>query len=188
MVIPPAEAEAREMPAARAAVIWFTGLPGAGKSTIADRVGGELAGRGLRVERLDGDEVRRVLSNTGFTRAERDAHIRWAGFLASKLERHGVYVVASFVSPYRESREFVRERCQNFIEVYVNTPLEACERRDPKGWYARARRGEVTRFTGIDDPYEAPLRPEVVVDSVSMTPEVACARVMDAVRARVGAL
>jgi adenylylsulfate kinase len=188
MVTPPGGVANGEAWSKRAAVIWFTGLPGAGKSTIADQVADELARRGQPVERLDGDAVRHVFSNTGFTHAERNAHIRWAGYLASRLERHGVFVVASFVSPYRESRQFVREQCQNFVEVYVNTPLEECERRDPKGLYARARRGEITDFTGIGDPYEPPVHPDVVVDTVSMALEAARARVMAAVRDRIGEL
>ena len=98
---------------------------------------------------------------TGFTREERNEHVRRTGFLASRLEAHGVTVVASFVSPYRESRDFVRGLCRNFIEIYVATPLEECERRDVKGLYARARRGEISNFTGINDPYEAPEHPDI---------------------------
>ena len=122
------------------AVIWFTGLPASGKSSVADWLAAEL-GRtaSTRLERLDGDAIRQVFPETGFTKADRDAHIRRVGFLASRLEAHGVTVVASFVSPYRDTRTFVRGLCHRFIEVYVSTPLEECERRDPKGLYARGR-------------------------------------------------
>lgn len=160
------------------AVIWFTGLSGSGKSTVAEWVTAELRRRGYRVENLDGDGVRKIFPQTGFTRADREEHIRRVGFLASKLETHGVFVVASFVSPYEESRQFVRGLCRSFIEVYVNTPLEACERRDPKGLYARARRGEIKNFTGIDDPYEPPLRPEITLDTADIPLDEAGKRIL----------
>lgn len=146
-------------------VLWFTGLSGSGKSTIADWVATSLRNGGLSVERLDGDSVRNIFPNTGFTRPERDAHIRRIGFLASKLEEHGVFVVASFVSPYEESREFVRGLCSSFTEIYVSTPIDECERRDVKGLYARARRGEIDNFTGISDCYEAPQNPDLIIDT-----------------------
>jgi adenylylsulfate kinase len=146
-------------------VIWFTGLSGAGKSTIADQVYEELKARGLKVERLDGDSVRDIFPATGFTRPERDAHIRRIGYLAGKLEQNGVWIVASFVSPYEESRQFVRKLCRRFVEVHVATTLEECERRDVKGLYAKARRGEIANFTGLDDPYEPPTNPEIRIDA-----------------------
>lgn len=162
----------------RPAVIWFTGLSGSGKSTIADWLAAELARRGLKVERLDGDSVRNIFPSTGFTRPERDAHIRRVGFLASKLEHHGVFVVASFASPYEESRQAVRAMCRTFVEVYVSTPLDECERRDVKGLYARARRGEVRNFTGIDDPYEVPSQPDIVLDTRDLGVEAAGGRIL----------
>ncbi|MGH7582553.1 MAG: adenylyl-sulfate kinase [Gemmatimonadales bacterium] len=152
-------------------VLWFTGLSGSGKSTVADWVAADLKRRGFPVERLDGDTVRNIFPNTGFTRPERDAHIRRVGFLAGKLEQHGVFVVASFVSPYEESRQFVRSLCNSFVEIYVSTPIEECERRDVKGLYARARRGEITSFTGVSDPFEVPQRPELVLDTTDMSVE-----------------
>jgi adenylylsulfate kinase len=164
------------------AVVWFTGLSGSGKSTIADRVASELQQRGFRVERLDGDSVRNIFPETGFTRPQRDAHIRRVGFLASRLEKHGVFVVASFVSPYEESRQFVRGLCADFVEVYVATPIEECERRDPKGLYARARRGDIKNFTGVDDPYEPPARPDVIVDTTTLGPDEAAASVLAELR------
>lgn len=159
-------------------VVWFTGLSGAGKSTIADAVSQALREGGRKVERLDGDTVRDIFPTTGFTRPERDAHVRRVGYLSSKLEQNGVAVVASFVSPYAESREFVRGLCKNFVEVHVATPLEECERRDVKGLYARARRGEVRNFTGIDDPYESPTHPEIVLDTSAMSVDEASTRVI----------
>jgi adenylylsulfate kinase len=152
-------------------VIWFTGLSGAGKSTIADWSARTLMARGLKVERLDGDTIRDIFPNTGFSRAERDAHIKRVGYLASKLEQNGVFVVASFVSPYRESRDFVRGLCKNFVEVHVATPLAVCEQRDVKGLYAKARRGEIQNFTGIDDPFEPPLNPDLVLDTTKISIE-----------------
>lgn len=163
----------------RPAVLWFTGLPASGKSTIASWVSGQLKARGLKVEYLDGDALRGIFPATGFSRPERDQHIRRTGHLASKLEQQGVIVVASLVSPYRESREFVRHLCKNFVEIYVSTPLEECERRDPKGLYARARRGEILNFTGIDDPYEPPENPDLIFDTSTISAEQAGAKVMD---------
>lgn len=162
-----------------AAVVWFTGLSGSGKSSIADWVAAELRSRGLRVETLDGDVLRQVFPDTGFGKAERDAHVRRAGYFASRLEFHGVTVIASFVSPDRESRDFVRRLCRNFVEVHVATPLEECERRDVKGLYAKARRGDIQDFAGISDAYEPPLAPELVVDTSLMSIEDAGRSVLD---------
>jgi adenylylsulfate kinase len=148
-------------------VLWFTGLSGAGKSTLAAAVDGELRARGVRTEYLDGDALREI-SRFGFTKADRDAHVKCVGFLASRLEHHNVTVVCALISPYAEARETVRALCQRFIEIYVATPLEECERRDVKGLYARARRGEVAHFTGVDDPYEPPRSPELVLDTTGL--------------------
>jgi adenylylsulfate kinase len=167
------------------AVIWFTGLSGSGKSTIADWVTERLRERGLRVERLDGDSVRNIFPEIGFTRPEREAHVRRVGFLASKLEEHGVFVVASFVSPYQESRQFVRGLCRSFMEVYVSTPLDECERRDVKGLYAKARRGEIKNFTGISDPYEPPRSPELVLDTTTVDVPEAGKQVLSLLAARI---
>jgi adenylylsulfate kinase len=128
--------------------------------------------------------VRRLFPQTGFTRPERDEHVRRLGFLASKLEQQGVCVVAATVSPYADSRDFVRSVCRNFLEVHVATPLAECERRDPKGLYAQARLGQIRNFTGVDDPYEAPLSPEVRVDPGTMTIEQAGAQILAAVQDR----
>jgi adenylylsulfate kinase len=162
-----------------APVLWFTGLSGSGKSTIARQVHTELVRRGTDVEYIDGDALREVFPNTGFTRAEREEHLRRTGYMASRLAAHGVTVVASFVSPYRESRDFIRRVCPGFVEIYVATPLEECERRDVKGLYARARRGEIRHFTGIDDPFEAPEHPELVLDTRTLTVEQSVSAVLE---------
>lgn len=161
-----------------APVVWFTGLSGSGKTTIARQVCLELERAGLPVEYLDGDAIRSVFPNTGFSRADRDSHIRRVAFLASRLQYHGVAVVVALLSPYVESRTFARHLCGNFVEVYVSTPLEVCEARDVKGLYAKARRGEIQNFTGLDDPYEPPEQPELELDTSTMTPEEATRRVM----------
>lgn len=162
----------------RPSVLWFTGLSGSGKSTLATAVDGDLKARGVATELLDGDAVR-ALSPAGFSRADRDAHVRRVGFLASRLEHHNVTVLCSLISPYASSRAFVRGLCVRFIEIYVATPLGECERRDVKGLYARARRGELAQFTGIDDPYEAPANPELMIDTSSVRLDDAVARVIE---------
>ncbi|HYC33272.1 MAG TPA: adenylyl-sulfate kinase [Gemmatimonadales bacterium] len=160
-------------------MLWFTGLSGSGKSTIAERVYEELRRRGVPVEYIDGDALREVFPKTGFTREEREEHLRRTGYMASRLAAHGVTVVASFVSPYRESRDFIRRLAPRFVEIYVSTPLDECERRDVKGLYARARRGEIKNFTGIDDPYEPPVAPELTLDTRTLTVEQGVARVLE---------
>ena len=160
-------------------MLWFTGLSGSGKSTIAVRVHEELVRRGVDVEYIDGDVLREVFPTTGFTRAEREEHLRRTGYMASRLAAHGVTVVASFVSPYRESRDFIRKRCPGFVEIWVATPLAECERRDVKGLYARARRGEIKNFTGIDDPYEPPEHPELTLDTGALSVEQCVALVLE---------
>ena len=162
-----------------APVLWFTGLSGSGKSTIAARVHEQLVRRGVAVEYIDGDALREIFPNTGFTRADREEHLRRTGYLASRLSEHGIAVVASLVSPYRESREFIRKLCRGFIEIYVATPLAECERRDVKGLYARARRGEIRNFTGIDDPYEPPDHPELTLDTSSLDADQCAAKVLE---------
>ncbi len=146
-------------------VTWLTGLSGAGKSTIAKGVYEELKKKGLKVEHLDGDVVRDIFPKTGFTKEERDRHIRRIGFLASMLEKNGIFVVASFIAPYKESREFVKNLCINYKEIYISTPLEECEKRDPKGLYAKVKAGEIQNFTGVDDPYEVPDNPYFILDT-----------------------
>lgn len=142
--------------------LWFTGLSGAGKSTISQAVEKELIAQGYRVEVLDGDVVRENLTKgLGFSKADRDENIRRIGFVAQLLTRNGVIVIVSAISPYRNIRDEVRHRISDFVEVFVNAPLAVCEQRDVKGLYKRARAGEIKSFTGIDDPYEPPLNPEI---------------------------
>lgn len=160
-------------------VVWFTGLSGSGKSTVAEGVYAELKKRGLTVEYLDGDLLRAVFPETGFTKADRDMHIRRVGHLASMLEKNGVCVVVSLISPYESSRRFARGLCGDFVEVHVSTPLEVCEKRDRKGHYASARRGEKPNFTGIDAPYEPPKDCEIRVDTSGLSEEEALSLVMD---------
>ena len=144
--------------------LWFTGLSGSGKSTIAAAVGDELRRRGHRVELLDGDEVRENLSaGLGFSKADRDTNIRRIGWVAALLARNGVVAVTAAISPYRAVRDEVRATIDRFVEIYVDTPIEVCEERDVKGLYERARAGEIPEFTGVSDPYEPPVAPEVRV-------------------------
>ncbi len=153
--------------------VWFTGLSGAGKSTTANALTRMLLECGRQVTVLDGDVVRTHLSRgLGFSKDDRDTNILRIGFVASEIVRHGGVAVCAAVSPYTRARDRVRELvgADQFVEVFVDAPLEVCEARDSKGMYARARRGEVTGFTGIDDPYEPPLRPELVLDAVSLKP------------------
>ncbi|MCC6988661.1 MAG: 3'(2'),5'-bisphosphate nucleotidase CysQ [Acidobacteria bacterium] len=172
-----------------ASVLWLTGLSGAGKTTIAQALVDRLEAAGVAVELIDGDAMRQVFPGTGFSRVERDAHVRRVGYLASRLEAHGVVVVASLISPYRESRAFVRGLCRTFVEIHVATDLAECERRDPKGLYRKARAGEIAQFTGLDDPYEAPETPELVVDTATEPAKAAADRILAWVRSpsRLGA-
>ena len=160
----------------RGFVLWFTGLPGSGKTTLARAVAEVLRRRGMRVEILDGDEVRKWLSpEAGFSREDRERHLRRVAHVARLLARNGVAVLCSFVSPYRsvrrEAREIVESEGIPFVEVYAKCSLEECMRRDPKGLYKRALRGEIKHMTGLDDPYEPPEAPEIVVDTESRAVE-----------------
>lgn len=150
-------------------VLWFTGLSGSGKTTLAKALKDLLTGKGLAVELLDGDEVRSLFPNTGFTREERNSHIMRVGHIASLLEKNGIIVLTSLISPYRESRDRVRKMCGNFIEVHVATSLEECMKRDVKGLYEKAGRGDIKNFTGLDDPYEIPLKPDITVNTENRT-------------------
>ncbi|MDJ0553381.1 MAG: adenylyl-sulfate kinase [Microcoleaceae cyanobacterium MO_207.B10] len=142
--------------------VWFTGLSCAGKTTVSEAVAAELRSLGYTVECLDGSAVRQDIGKKlGFSKADRDENIRRIGFLAHLLTRNGIIVLVSVISPYNAAREEVRKRIGNFIEVYVNAPLELCEKRDNKGLYKLARSGEIKEFSGIDLPYEPPLNPEV---------------------------
>jgi len=146
----------------RGVTIWFTGLSGSGKTTISRSLVAELRERECKMEVLDGDIVRQNLTKgLGFSKEDRDENIRRIGFVANLLTRNGVIVLVSAISPYRDIREEVAERIGDFMEIYVNAPLAVCEERDVKGLYKRARSGEIKNFTGISDPYEAPVDPAV---------------------------
>ena len=146
----------------RGVTIWFTGLSGAGKTTISRKVAEILQAQNYPVEILDGDIVRTNLTKgLGFNKEDRDENVRRIGFVSHLLSRNGVIVLVSAISPYRHIREEVRKRVGDFVEVYVNAPLTVCEDRDVKGLYKRARSGEIKGFTGIDDPYEPPANPEI---------------------------
>jgi adenylyl-sulfate kinase len=159
--------------------LWLTGLPSAGKTTLAHLLSERLHQRGIRTELLDGDEVRRGLSaDLGFDRKSRESHARRVTFVAKVLVRHGVVPIVALISPYRVSRAEARREIGKFVEVYVATPLDVCETRDGKGLYARARRGELKEFTGVDDPYEAPESPEFSLTTVGETPERSAERIL----------
>jgi adenylyl-sulfate kinase len=163
----------------RGATLWFTGLPSSGKSTIARVVFHALLERGLSVELLDGAEVRESLSRgLGFSKEDREEHIRRMGYVAKLLSRNGVMAICAAVSPYRATRDEVRRNTTNFVEVYVECPVEVAEQRDTDGWYERARRGEVEEFTGVNAPYEPPLSPEVHIRSDQESVPDAAAKVM----------
>ena len=158
--------------------LWFTGLSGAGKSTIAERIYHRLKTEGARVELLDGDIVRTHLSKgLGFSKEDRDTNVRRIGFVSELLSRNGVIALVAAISPYRDVREEVRGRIGNFVEVYVHCPIEVLAERDVKGLYKKALAGEIGSFTGVSDPYEAPANPEVAVDSSQETIEASVERV-----------
>jgi adenylylsulfate kinase len=160
-------------------VVWFTGLSGAGKSTIAQALASDLRERAHRVELLDGDEVRTNLcQGLGFSRADRDTNVARIGWVAGKLAEHGVAVLVAAISPYREARDQVRRTARHFVEVHVATPLLTCVGRDVKGLYARALAGEITNFTGVTDPYEPPLAPELVLHTEDEDVEQSARRVL----------
>jgi adenylylsulfate kinase len=167
-------------------VLWFTGLSGSGKSTLADKVWIELKNH-HKIEQLDGDIVRDIFPKTGFSEEERNEHIKRIGFLASILERNEVSVIASFISPFAESRDFVRNRCKNFVEIYVSTCLKKCESRDVKGLYQKARKGEITDFTGIDSPYEIPQNPELIIDTESLSIDESVKIILNYIKEKFGA-
>ncbi len=159
---------------------WFTGLPCSGKTTIADGVAEVLRGRDLKVERLDGDIVRKGLtSDLGFSKEDRDENIKRVTYVAKLLTRNNVAVLATFVSPYLERRAKTREEIGDFVEIYTRCPVEICIERDDKGMYKKAIAGEIKNFTGIDDPYEEPEDPELILDTDKMGVEECVQKVLD---------
>jgi adenylylsulfate kinase len=159
--------------------LWFTGLSGAGKSTLAQAAADELLERGMKVEILDGDVVRTNLSKgLGFSKEDRDINIRRIGFVCHLLTRNDVVAIAAAISPYREIRDENRRLIGRFVEVYCKCPMEALRERDVKGLYAKAEAGEIPNFTGVSDPYEEPLNPEVVVETGCETVEESAAKII----------
>ena len=154
--------------------LWFTGLSGAGKTTLTEAILPELRARGVKIEVLDGDVVRTHLSKgLGFSKEDRDTNIRRIGFVASEIARHGGGVICAAVSPYRATRNECRAMvgADRFVEIFVDPPRAVCEERDVKGMYRQAREGKIKNFTGVDDPYESPLNPELVLDTVGHSAE-----------------
>jgi adenylyl-sulfate kinase len=159
--------------------LWFTGLSGAGKSTLSARVADELRKRGEKVEVLDGDEVRTNLSaGLSFSKEDRDINIKRIGFVCKLLTRNNVWAVSAAISPYRDVRDFNRQQIGKFIEIYVECSIEELARRDVKGLYKKALAGEIKNFTGVSDPYEPPLKPEVTVNSGTESVEQSLAKIM----------
>lgn len=163
----------------KACTIWFTGLPSSGKSTISVLVEKEIGSRGRNVEVLDGDVVRTNLSKgLGFSKEDRDTNIKRIGFVCHLLTRNGAFAISAAISPYREIRDEVREMIGDFVEVFVDCPLEVCIKRDVKGLYKKAISGEIKEFTGISDPYEEPLNPEITVKTGDETPQESATKII----------
>jgi len=164
--------------------LWFTGLPCSGKTTIAEIVKAKLEEENIPVELLDGDEIRKHFSKgIGFSKEDRNNHLRRIAYLCHLLTKHGVVVLACFVSPYRENREFARELIgKRFSEVFVDTPLEECVKRDVKGMYKRAIAGEIKQFTGISDPYERPIAAEMVIKAAVESPQESAGTTLDIIK------
>jgi len=164
-------------------IVWITGLPASGKSTIAEGVEKELRARGLKVEVFDGDEVRKNLSKgLGFSKEDRDTHNKRIIYVCRLLTRNGVNAIVSLISPYRSTRAYAREQLPKFVEVYLKCSLEECMRRDPKGLYKKALAGEIPNMTGIQDPYEEPLNPEVTLNTENDTSKQNIMKVMQKLR------
>jgi adenylylsulfate kinase len=168
----------------KGATLWFTGLSGSGKSTIAFALEHALVQRGRLAYVLDGDNIRHGLNkNLGFSAADREENIRRIGEVAKLFADGGVVTMTSFISPYRKDRDTVRalhaEAKLPFVEIFLNTPIETCEQRDPKGLYKKARAGQLKNFTGVDDPYEAPLQPELILDATDTSPQEATVRILE---------
>ena len=174
---------------AKGFVLWFTGLSASGKSTVTDLVVPELKKRGVRIEVLDGDVVRTNLSKgLGFSKEDRDTNILRVGFVANLLARNGLAACCACISPYAHIRNRVRREVEGdggaFVEIFMDTPLQECIDRDPKGLYKKALAGEIKQFTGIDDPYEAPEHPEIRLGTVGATPKQSAAEVLRYLEAR----
>jgi adenylyl-sulfate kinase len=164
-------------------VLWFTGLPCSGKTTVADKVAERMKAKDMKVERLDGDIVRKSLTrDLGFSKEDRDKNIERITFVAKLLSRNGVAVLPAFVSPYIGARDNARNETTNFVEVYVKCSVEECEKRDVKGMYQKARDGIIKDFTGVDDPYEEPPSPEIIIETDKETIEESVDKVLNKIR------
>jgi len=161
-------------------VVWLTGLPGSGKTTISNHLEPKLRAMGWPVEILDGDEIRQNLSKgLGFSREDRETHLKRAAYVAKLLSRNGVAVIAAFISPYRNVREYARKETTNFLEIFVKCSLQVCAQRDPKGLYKKASAGEIKNLTGPQDVYEEPLAPDLIVQTDNQTVEESVNSVLD---------
>jgi len=169
----------------RACVLWLTGLPCSGKSTLAEEICKTFFYTGRRFASLDGDHARTILGNTGFSEKERETHIKYMGFTAKCLQESGITAVCSFVSPCRKTRDWVRGICSNFIEIYVNPSPLVCEQRDVKGMWAKARAGEIQNFTGVSANYEPPTHPEITVDTHSLCLDDSMRYIMEELRGQI---
>ncbi len=153
------------------AVYWLTGLSGAGKTTLAEKLAAHFRAGGQACEILDGDTVRDALGEVGFSRDERDRNVKFVGLIASLLQKNGIIPIVAMISPYRESRAKARQLCRKFFEIHLSTSVADCEQRDVKGLYQKARTGRISNFTGLDDPYEIPQSPELVLDTAQIPVE-----------------
>src|SRR5712692_3869954 len=159
--------------------IWFTGLSGAGKSTLSEAIEKRLNARGRNIEILDGDSVRTHLSKgLGFSREDRDTNIKRIAFVCGLLTRNGVVCISAAIAPYREARQWAREQIGNFVEVYVKCPIEVCRQRDVKGLYKLVDEGKIKNFTGVDDPYEEPENPELIIETDKETLDESVTRIL----------
>lgn len=164
-------------------VVWLTGLSGSGKTTIGRSLKTQLEELGMRVELLDGDEVRKQLSpDLGFTKADRETHARRVVYLSKLLARNGIITLVSLIAPYRSFRDYSRKEIGDYVEVYVKTPLETCIKRDPKGLYKKALKGEITDMTGLQDPYEEPVNPELVIETERLNVEESARKILNTLK------
>jgi len=163
-------------------VVWITGLARSGKTEIGKELSKILKEKGLKVEHLDGHYVRKLFPQTGFSRDEVNLHIERVGYLAGKLENQGVFVVATFLSPYKESREFVKNNCNNFLEIYISTPSEVCEKNDSKGIYKKAKAGLIKNFPGVNVEYEKPDNPALSIDTTNTSTKEAANKIFNHIK------
>jgi adenylyl-sulfate kinase len=162
-----------------AVVIWLTGLSGAGKTTIGKALEEELLKRGAQVEFLDGDDLRRTISSElGFSNEDRETHAKRVSYLSHLLSRNGIITIVALISPFRSSRHYARNLVGNFVEVWVQCSIDTCQRRDPKGLYKKAQEGKINNMTGIQAPYEAPVDPEVIVNTEEIKPQECAAKII----------